>query len=554
MTAESLHLQYIDETYDENGFIKDYKLICPEKFNFAYDIVDKIAEIEPDRRAILWCNPKGDERRFTYGEVKRNSDKVANMLRAKGIKKGDKVLLILKRHYQFWFTIIALHKLGAVAIPATFLLTKHDIEYRANAAGAKMIICTADGEVAEHVDTAMPECPTVHSKIIVNGTRDGWDDYEELFENASEDFEPIDYTSEDPMLMYFSSGTTGHPKMVLHKNSYPIGHLVTAKHWQNVNPNGLHLTISDSGWAKAAWGKIYGQMMMGTCLFIYDFDKFEAKDILEKVSTHKISTLCCPPTMFRFLMQEDVKSYDLSALSYCNIAGEALSPDVFNKWYEATGIKLMEGFGQSETTVLIANLKGMTPKPGSMGKPVPHYDVHIVDEDGNPVPPGTTGEIVIRTEPEAPIGLFTEYYASEEKTKESWHDGFYHTGDTAWEDEDGYFWYVGRTDDVIKSSGYRIGPFEIESVLAEHPSVLECAVTGIPDPIRGNLVKATIVLRPGFEASPELIKELQTHVKVQTAPYKYPRIIEFVDELPKTTSGKIRRIAIREADITKNNN
>ena len=551
MTAETVHKQFIDETFDENGNLINYKLICPEKFNFAYDVMDKIAELEPDRRAIVWCNPEGKKQSFTYGELKKNSDKVANMLKAKGICKGDKVMLILKRHYQFWFTIYALHKLGAIAIPATFLLTKHDVEYRANAAGVKMIICTADGDVAEHVDTAMPECPTVESRIMVNGTRDGWDSFAQLFEQASDNFEPIDYTLEDPMLMYFSSGTTGNPKMVLHKNSYPIGHLITAKYWHNVDPNGLHLTISDTGWAKAAWGKIYGQFLMGTCQFIYDFDKFNAKDILEKIAEYKITTLCCPPTMFRFFMQEDVKSYDLSSLKYCNIAGEALSPDVFNKWYEATGIKLMEGFGQSETTVLIANLIGMTPKPGSMGKPVPHYDVQIVDENGMPVPPGTTGEIVVRTEPEAPIGLFTGYYNDEAKTEESWHDGFYHTGDTAWKDEDGYYWYVGRTDDVIKSSGYRIGPFEIESVLAEHPSVLECAVTGVPDTIRGNLVKATIVLRPGFKPSDELIKEIQTFVKNETAPYKYPRIIEFIDELPKTTSGKIRRVAIRQADLDK---
>ncbi|NCC87608.1 MAG: acetyl-CoA synthetase [Clostridia bacterium] len=554
MTAQTLHKKFIDETFDYSGNLIDYKLICPEKFNFAYDVIDKIAELEPDRMAIIWCNPKGEKQNFTYGDLKKNSDKVANMLRAKGIGKGDKVMLVLKRHYQFWFTIYALHKLGAIAIPATFLLTKHDVEYRANAAGVKMIICTGDGDVAEHVDTAMPDCPTVKSRIMVNGSRDGWDSFAQLFEQASDKFEPIDYTSHDPMLMYFSSGTTGNPKMVLHQNSYPIGHLITAKYWHNVNPNGLHLTISDTGWAKAAWGKIYGQFMMGSCQFIYDFDKFDAKDILEKISDYKITTLCCPPTMFRFFLQEDVKSYDLSSLSYCNIAGEALSPDVFNKWYEATGIKLMEGFGQTETTVLIANLIGMTPKPGSMGKPVPHYDVKIVDENGVPVQTGTTGEIVVRTEFKAPIGLFTEYYNDDVKTKESWHDGFYHTGDTAWCDEDGYFWYVGRTDDVIKSSGYRIGPFEIESVLAEHPSVLESAVTGIPDPIRGNLVKATIVLRSGFEPSDDLIKEIQTFVKNETAPYKYPRIVEFVDELPKTTSGKIRRIAIRQADLEKNNN
>lgn len=551
MTAETLHKKFVKEEFDAQGNIKNYELTCPEKFNFSYDIIDEIAKLEPNRRAIVWCNTLGEEKSFTYGDLKTNSDKVANMLRQKGIGKGDKVMLILKRHYQFWFIIYALHKLGAIPIPATFLLTKHDVEYRANSAQVKMIICTADGDVAEHVDMAMPECPTVKSRIIVNGTRENWDDYEELFENAPDEFSPIDYSSQDPMLMYFSSGTTGNPKMVLHKNSYPLGHLVTAKYWHNVDPNGLHFTISDTGWAKAAWGKIYGQFMLGTCQFIYDFDKFDAKDILEKIQKYKITSLCCPPTMFRFFLQEDVKAYNLSTLNYCNIAGEALSPDVFNKWYEATGIKLMEGFGQSETTVLIANLVGSTPKPGSMGKPVPHYDVQIVNDRGEPVPPGATGEIVIRTQPQAPLGLFTGYYNDDDKNKESWYDGFYHTGDTAWKDEDGYFWYVGRTDDVIKSSGYRIGPFEIESVLVEHPAVLECAVTGVPDAIRGSLVKATIVLKTGFEPSDKLVKEIQDFVKAETAPYKYPRIIEFVDELPKTTSGKIRRVAIRKADEEK---
>lgn len=549
MTAETLHLKYIDEKYDENGYIQDYTLKCPDKFNYSYDIIDKIADLEPDRRAIIWCNPKGEEKRFTYGDLKRNSNKVANMLRKKGIKKGDKVLLIMKRHYQFWFTILALHKLGAVAIPATFLLTKHDVDYRCNAADINAIICTADGEVADHCDAARPNCPTVKSYIVVNGQRDGWDNFDEHYINESDEFEPIDYSAEDPMLMYFSSGTTGNPKMVLQKNSYPLGHLITAKHWQTVQPNGIHLTIADTGWAKAAWGKIYGQLMLGSCLFIYDFDKFNAKDILSKISEYKITTLCCPPTMFRFFLQEDMTQYDLSSLINCNIAGEALSPDVYNKWYQETGLKLMEGFGQSESTCMIANLKGMTPKPGSMGKPIPHYDIYIVDEDGKPVPTGTTGEIVIKTADKVPYGLFVGYYKDDEKTNACWHDGFYHTGDTAWMDEDGYFWYVGRTDDVIKSSGYRIGPFEIESVLLEHPAVLECAVTGSPDPIRGFVVKATIVLKPGYEGSDKLIKEIQTFVKKETAPYKYPRIVKFVDELPKTTSGKIRRKAIRDEDL-----
>ena len=497
---------------------------------------------------MIWCNPCGEEHVFTYGDLKRYSDKTANMLRAKGIGKGDMVMVVLKRHYQFWFTILALHKLGAVIIPATFLLTKHDIVYRVNSASVKAVICTGQGDVAAHFDESAPECPTLQTKLMVNGERDGWEDFMTEMEKAPESFARVPTLASDPMILYFSSGTTGNPKMALHPYTYALGHLATAKYWHNVDPEGIHFTIADTGWGKAVWGKLYGQMFMESCVFVYDFEKFVASDILDKVSQYGVTSLCCPPTMFRFFLQEDVKSWDLSRLTYCTIAGEALSPDVFNKWYEATGIKLMEGFGQTETTLLIANLVGMEPKPGSMGKPIPQYDVMIVDEDGQPVQPGVTGEIVVKLDHGKPLGLFDCYYRDEKRTKEAMHDGLYHTGDTAWMDEDGYYWYVGRTDDVIKSSGYRIGPFEIESVLAEHPAVLECAVTGVPDPLRGNVVKATIVLRPGFAASEELKKELQNHVKKETAPYKYPRVVEFVDELPKTVNGKIRRVEIRQND------
>lgn len=544
--------RYVDETWDAQGHIVDYKYKYPENFNFAYDVVDEIAKAEPERRAMVWCNPEGEEHVFTYGDLKRYSDKTANMLRSKGIGKGDMVMVVLKRHYQFWFTILALHKLGAVIIPATFLLTKHDIVYRLNSASVKAVICTGQGDVAEHFDAAEPECPTWQIKLMVNGTRPGWEDFMAEMEKAPEAFDRVPTLASDPMILYFSSGTTGNPKMALHPFTYALGHLSTAKYWHNVDPEGLHFTIADTGWGKAVWGKLYGQMFMESCVFVYDFDKFHAADILDKVSQYGVTSLCCPPTMFRFFLQEDVKSWDLSKLTYCTIAGEALSPDVFNKWYEATGIKLMEGFGQTETTLLIANLVGMDPKPGSMGKPIPQYDVMIADEDGEPVQPGVTGEIVVRLDHGKPIGLFDCYYRDEKRTQEAMHDGLYHTGDTAWMDEDGYYWYVGRTDDVIKSSGYRIGPFEIESVLAEHPAVLECAVTGVPDPLRGNIVKATIVLRPGFEASEALKKELQDHVKRETAPYKYPRVVEFVEELPKTVNGKIRRVAIRENDLKQN--
>lgn len=543
--------RYVDETCDEKGNVVDYKYKYPEHFNFAYDVVDEIAKAEPNRRAMIWCNPEGEEHVFTYGDLKRYSDKTANMLRAKGIGKGDMVMVVLKRHYQFWFTILALHKLGAVIIPATFLLTKHDIVYRINSASVKAVICTGQGDVAAHFDESAPECPTWQVKLMVNGKRDGWEDFMAEMEKAPEDFERVPTHADDPMILYFSSGTTGNPKMALHPYTYALGHLATAKYWHNVDPEGIHFTIADTGWGKAVWGKLYGQMFMESCVFVYDFDKFVAADILNKIQQYGITSLCCPPTMFRFFLQEDVKSWDLSKLTYCTIAGEALSPDVFHKWYEATGIKLMEGFGQTETTLLIANLVGMEPKPGSMGKPIPQYDVMIADEDGEPVQPGVTGEIVVKLDQGKPLGLFDCYYRDEKRTKEAMHDGLYHTGDTAWMDEDGYYWYVGRTDDVIKSSGYRIGPFEIESVLAEHPAVLECAVTGVPDPLRGNVVKATIVLRPGFTTSEELKKELQNHVKRETAPYKYPRVVEFVDELPKTVNGKIRRVAIRQNDLRK---
>lgn len=545
----NLNLKFVDEFYDEKGNLVNYKLKCPDNFNFSYDVVDEIAKAEPDRRAILWCNPRGEEKVFTYSDLKYYSDKTANMLRSKGIGKGDMVMVILKRHYQFWFTILALHKLGAVIIPATFMLAKHDIVYRVNAADVKAVICTGDGEVAMHVDEAMPECPSLKIRIMVNGHRDGWDDFMTDMEEADDSLERVETKADEPMIVYFSSGTTGNPKMAMHAHTYALAHMTTAKYWHDVTPDSVHLTIADTGWGKAVWGKLYGEMFMESCVFVYDFDKFSATEILSVLEKYKITSLCCPPTMFRFMLQEDVSSYDLSSLKYCTIAGEALNPDVFNNWYAQTGIKLMEGFGQTETTLLIANRVGMEPKPGSMGKPMPHYDVDIVDEDGKSVPPGVTGEIVVHTDKEVPYGLFKCYYRDEEKTKEAWHDGAYHTGDTAWMDEDGYYWYVGRTDDVIKSSGYRIGPFEIESVLTEHPAVLECAVTGVPDALRGNLVKATIVLKPGFEPSEELKKELQTYVKKETAPYKYPRIVEFVDSLPKTVNGKIRRAEIRANDL-----
>ena len=542
----NLNLRYVDEQYGEDGILKHVEYHYPDDYNFGYDVVDEIAREEPDRLAMIWTNPAGEERRYTFGDIKRMSDKTANYLLSQGIGKGDMVMVILKRHYQFWYTIVALHKIGAVIVPATFMLTKGDVEYRVRSASIKAAICTDKNGVCDAVDSA-EDIPSLQIKMVVNGKRDGWLQFDEGVEAASDKLDRIETHVKEPMLMYFSSGTSGYPKMVLHDHLYSLGHLSTAKYWQNVDPEGIHLTIADTGWGKAVWGKLYGQWHMEAAVFVYDYDKFEPHEILNIVEKYRITSLCCPPTMFRMFINAGLEQHDLSSLKYCCIAGEALNPDVFNSWYAATGIKLMEGFGQTETTCTVCNIVGMEPKPSSMGKPSPQYNVKIVDEDGNECPAGTEGEIVISYEPKPP-GLMICYYRDEEKTKKAMHDGWYHTGDVAWKDEDGYYWYVGRNDDVIKSSGYKISPFEIESVLVTHPAVLECAVTGIPDPVRGQLVKATVVLREGYEGTEELKKELQNFVKHETAPYKYPRALDFVKELPKTVNGKIQRGAIRKKD------
>lgn len=546
MDMENFYERFCEEKFTKRGLLCDFNLKYQPNYNFAYDVVDEVARLDPERRAMIWCNEAGDEHIYTFAQLKRLSDKTANLLRAAGVKKGDKVMLVLKRHREFWFAILALHKLGAVAIPATNLLTKKDFTYRFEAAGVSAILCTADGEVAQHVDAACEEYTGIGLKMIVNGERAGWSSFSSALENAPEEFERVETSALEPMLLYFTSGTTGYPKMVVHDHTYSLGHIITAKYWHNVDPEGIHLSISDTGWGKAAWGKLYGQWLCGTTVFVYDFEKFISHDILHMLEKYKITTFCAPPTMYRFFIKEGMEGYDLSSLKYATTAGEALNPEVYNRFLEYTGLKLMEGFGQTETTLVLTNLVGTTPKVGSMGKPSPMYDVDLVDENGVSVEPGIVGEIVIRTKGGVKQpGLFMQYYRNETLTQEAWHDNLYHTGDTAWRDEDGFFWYVGRTDDVIKASGYRIGPFEIESVLMEHPAVLECAVTGVPDPVRGQVVKATIVLTQAYQPSPELIKELQNYVKKQTAPYKYPRIVEFVSELPKTISGKIKRMDIR---------
>ena len=535
--------KFINTTEDEKGVLKAIDFNNEDKFNFAFDILDEIAKKDPDKRAMVYVDKDKNEKFFTFSDMKKESARSANYFKSLGIKKGDRVMLVLKRHYQFWFAIMGLCKLGAIAIPATNQLLSHDFEYRFNSAGVKAIVATADGDVAHQVDLAEKNSPTLELKILVNGTREGWRDFNSEYTMYSTHFYRTEDTpcGEDPMLMFFTSGTTGYPKIACHSFKYPLGHYVTAKYWHGVSPDGLHFTISDTGWGKALWGKLYGQWLCEGAVFVYDFDRFSASDILPMFKKYNITTFCAPPTMLRMMIKEDISRYDLSSIKHMTTAGEALNPEVYLQFEKATGLQIMEGFGQTETTLSVANLMGNPHKVGSMGKPVPLYDIDIVDENGNSVAVGETGEIVIKTSDKIPCGLFKGYYRNDEKTKEVWHDGYYHTGDTAWRDEDGFFWYVGRVDDVIKSSGYRIGPFEIESVIMELPYVLECGVSAYPDEVRGQVVKASIVLVKGKEGTEELKKEIQDYVKKHTAPYKYPRIVEFKTELPKTISGKIQR-------------
>ena len=539
------------DSYED--FKQNYKLNIPEHFNFGYDIVDEWARQDESKHALVWCDDDGNEKRFSFGDIKRMSDKAANMLKSKGVRRGDPVLLMLKQRPEVWFMMVGLHKLGAVCIPATFQLTPKDIIYRCNAADVKMICAVDDEEMLKHVEASLPECKTVGHVGVVGENIPEWA-FDLRAELAAADGEwTREYINEndEPMLIYFSSGTTGMPKMILHDFTYPLGHIVTAKYWQKVEDGGLHLTVSDSGWAKFGWGKIYGQWICGAVVVAYDTEKFRPQKLLETIDRLRLTTFCAPPTIYRFLIKEDMSRCDFSTIRHAGIAGEPLNPEVYNRFLEITGLPVTEGFGQSETSVLIANFGWDPIKPGSTGKPSPLYDVDIVDEDGNSCEDGVVGSIVVRNADKHPAGLFKKYYRDEEATDRCWKNGMYNTGDTAWRDAEGYFWFVGRNDDVIKCSGYRIGPFEVESALLTHPSVLECAVTAVPDPVRGQVVKATIVLARGFEASEELKKELQTHVKNVTAPYKYPRVVEFVDELPKTVSGKIRRVQIRNEDAKK---
>lgn len=537
-----------------DDFNKNYRVKVPEVFNFAYDVVDEWARIVPGKPALLWTDDAGTVRQFTFADMKRESDRTASFFSSLGIGRGDMVMLILKRRWQFWFSILALHKLGAVAIPATHLLTSKDIIYRCNAAGIKALVTVGEPEVIAHVQKAMPDCPTVR-ELISTGPEvpEGWQDFDKGLQSAPEFRRPMRVNrNEDISLLYFTSGTTGDPKMVAHDFLYPLGHIITGKYWHNLHENSLHLTVADTGWGKAVWGKLYGQWIAGANVFVYDFDKFNAAELLAHIERHRVTSFCAPPTIYRFMILEDITKYDLSSLEYCTTAGEAMNPSVFERWKELTGLDIREGFGQTETTLTVGTFPWMPSKPGSMGVPSPQYDIDLIDSDGNSCAPGEEGEIVIYTSRQRPLGLFREYLHDEELTRTAHSDGVYRTGDVATRDADGYYWFVGRADDVIKSSGYRIGPFEVESSLMTHPAVVECAITGVPDPVRGQIVKATVVLAEEYrdKQGPDLIKELQQHVKQTTAPYKYPRCIEFVDELPKTISGKIRRVEIRAVHKT----
>lgn len=551
--------EYISEQTTDFSSYEDLKkgfsIKIPESFNFAYDVSDRYAKEEPAKEALVWCDDSGAEKRFSFSDLKIASDKTANFLLSQGIKKGDAVMLILRRRYEFWYFLLALHKIGAIAVPATHLLLKQDIEYRTNAAEIKMIVTLEEASIQKEVDSALATSPTVKTLVTVGSPRKGWIEFTKEYEKASEVFvRPIGdaaASNHDIMLLYFTSGTSGYPKMVQHDFTYPLGHIVTAKYWQNVQDGGLHCTVAETGWAKAVWGKIYGQWLSGCAVFAYDMETFVPHRLLERISQYHVTSFCAPPTIYRYLMQENMSKYDLSSLKYCTIAGEALSPEIYNKFYEQTGLKMHEGYGQTELTLTIGNFPWMEPKPGSMGKPAPGYDIDIVRADGTSCDKNEVGEIVIRLEKGHPFGMFAGYYHDEKLTEAAFANGLYHTGDTARRDEDGYYWFVGRTDDMIKSSGYRISPFEVESALLKHPAVLECAVTGVPDKKRNQLVKATIVVKPGIEAGRTLARDIQNFVKNATASYKFPRLVEFVTELPKTISGKIRRVEIRDNDKNK---
>ncbi len=579
----NIHQRYCTETFDAQGNLTSFRTNCGRHFNYAYDVIDEIGRVEPERMAMIWRNPEGEEHNLRFSDIARWSNKAANFFLSQGIKRGDRVMVILRRHYSFWIVSLALTKIGAVVVPATFMLKAHDISYRITAAGLNAIVCNSVGTIVEQIDEAVAELGCDLPRFMINGAqpdlpraegttideslfgpalsgpdglfgapcqREGWIDMGTGVRVASDQLGRIDNHTSDPFLIYFTSGTSGEPKMALHSHDYAAAHLCTAKYWHGIDPDGCHMTVADTGWAKCTWGKFYGQWFMEGCQLVYDYDRFHGNEILELIQKYHLTTFCAPPTIWRMLSHEDVDSYDFSSIKRLTTAGEALPPDQFDFWLEHTGHKIYEGFGQTESPVIVANLLGSEPRPGSMGKPVPFGDIALVDPDGQICEPGEEGEICIRCDPR-PAGIIVEYFKAPDKTADVFADGWYHTGDTAYSDESGYYYYCGRNDDLIKSSGYRISPFEVESALLRHEAVRECAVTGVPDDLRGFAVKATIVLEAGYQGTPELIKELQVWTRDQTAPYKYPRVVEFVDSLPQTFSGKIRRAEIRQRDKEK---
>ncbi len=547
-----IYHKFCRETFDQDGKLKDLEIVCDDQFNFAYDVVDVIAEQTPKRSALIWCDKAKEERIFTFRDLELLSNQAANVFRNHGIGRGDKVMLILKRHYQYWYALLGLHKLGAVAIPATHMMTQKDIAYRVQNANVKLILCTPEERIPGYVRQVKDTCPELKHCMIVKGAAEGFDDFDAEISAADTTFSRVETKATDPMLLYFTSGTTGEPKGVLHDYAYPLGHIITAKYWQCVVDGGLHLTLADTGWAKAAWGKIYGQWLCGSAVMAYDYDHFYANEILHIIEKYHVTSFCAPPTIYRYLVRAKLNQYDLSSLQQVTTAGEAMSEDTYQTFLKATGLSIREGFGQTETTLTLANLRDAKLHVGSMGKPTPFYDVDIIDDDGHSVGVREEGEIILRPKHgKRQVGLFSGYADDEEQYQYVWRDGIYHTGDLAYRDEEGYFWFVSRKDDVIKSSGYRIGPSEVENILAQHPAVLECAVTGIPSEKRGYLIKATIVLSEGYIANDELKIQIQDFVKQEAAAYKYPRVIEFVDSLPKTTNGKVRRDEIRRMDRMK---
>jgi acetyl-CoA synthetase len=552
-------------------FLKNFRLNLPDDFNFSHDVVDWYADNDPERLALVWVNDSGDEMILNFGELRRRADQTANFFRSRGIKKGDSVMLCLKGRWQFWTCLVALHKLGAIGVPATHMLQTSNIVYRLQKLRFKMILAAREATLMANIKAAVEETGQDISVCSVDGPVEGWEDFNALVAAMPAGFarpakgSPEATTLREYILLYFTSGTAGYPKMIQFDHAYPLAHITTAKFWQENTDGGLHYTVADTGWAKCAWGKIYGQWLCGCAVFAYDYDAFNATEMMEKIAKYKITSFCAPPTIYRMMIKESLDGHDFSSLRHTVVAGEPLNPEVYNRWLEKTGHKLHEAYGQTESVVSVATTKWMEPKPGSMGRPVPIYRVELMNiEDGTLCEHGETGEIVIKADRDnPPPGLFRGYRDDEALTEHSWHDGWYHTGDQAWKDENGYLWFVGRADDLIKTSGYRVGPFEVESAVMQHPCVLECAITGVPDAVRGQVIKATIVLAKNYlpkEGTPpveiaeyhkKLTKEIQEHVKKATEPYKYPRVVEFVPELPKTISGKIRRVEIRQEDDLK---